>query len=97
MCYFMAFTRITMAASKMCMTILLFSHQGQFNFVHVIITPLDYDCNLVTLQCRKGRNPSSLCSQSFLYWWCSNCLHFSVFLCFKSKNFQEKLSNQFAV
>ncbi|XP_017678621.1 PREDICTED: tuberin isoform X3 [Lepidothrix coronata] len=27
--------------------------KGQFNFVHVIITPLDYDCNLVTLQCRK--------------------------------------------
>lgn len=38
--------------------------------MHVIITPLDYDCNLVTLQCRKGRNLSSLCSQSFLYWWC---------------------------
>uniref|UniRef100_A0A8C0HI40 Tuberin n=1 Tax=Buteo japonicus TaxID=224669 RepID=A0A8C0HI40_9AVES len=44
--------------------------KGQFNFVHVIITPLDYDCNLVTLQCRKGRNLSSLCSQSFLYWRC---------------------------
>lgn len=28
--------------------------QGQFNFVHVIITPLDYKCNLLTLQCRKG-------------------------------------------
>lgn len=28
--------------------------QGQFNFVHVIITPLDYECNLVSLQCRKG-------------------------------------------
>ncbi|KFO77103.1 Tuberin [Cuculus canorus] len=27
--------------------------KGQFNFVHIIITPLDYDCNLVTLQCRK--------------------------------------------
>ncbi|NXL42569.1 TSC2 protein, partial [Podilymbus podiceps] len=27
--------------------------KGQFNFVHVIITPLDYACNLVTLQCRK--------------------------------------------
>uniref|UniRef100_A0A8C8S9H7 Tuberin n=1 Tax=Pelusios castaneus TaxID=367368 RepID=A0A8C8S9H7_9SAUR len=27
--------------------------KGQFNFVHVVITPLDYDCNLVTLQCRK--------------------------------------------
>ncbi|NWY58852.1 TSC2 protein, partial [Chionis minor] len=27
--------------------------KGQFNFVHVLITPLDYDCNLVTLQCRK--------------------------------------------
>nr|XP_025732983.1 tuberin isoform X4 [Callorhinus ursinus] len=27
--------------------------RGQFNFVHVIITPLDYECNLVTLQCRK--------------------------------------------
>ncbi|XP_025772513.1 tuberin [Puma concolor] len=26
---------------------------GQFNFVHVIITPLDYECNLVSLQCRK--------------------------------------------
>lgn len=34
-----------------------FPPQGQFNFVHVIITPLDYDCNLVTLQCRKGRTP----------------------------------------
>lgn len=31
------------------------SGQGQFNFVHVIITPLDYECNLVSLQCRKGR------------------------------------------
>lgn len=30
------------------------SGQGQFNFVHVIITPLDYKCNLLTLQCRKG-------------------------------------------
>lgn len=30
------------------------SGQGQFNFVHVIITPLDYECNLVSLQCRKG-------------------------------------------
>lgn len=28
--------------------------QGQFNFVEVIIKPLDYECNLVTLQCRKG-------------------------------------------
>uniref|UniRef100_A0A670XVE5 Tuberin n=1 Tax=Pseudonaja textilis TaxID=8673 RepID=A0A670XVE5_PSETE len=27
--------------------------KGQFNFVHVIIKPLDYDCNLLTLQCRK--------------------------------------------
>ncbi|XP_073915029.1 tuberin isoform X16 [Castor canadensis] len=27
--------------------------KGQFNFVHVIITPLDYECNLLTLQCRK--------------------------------------------
>ncbi|XP_028904731.1 tuberin isoform X3 [Ornithorhynchus anatinus] len=27
--------------------------KGQFNFVHVLITPLDYQCNLVTLQCRK--------------------------------------------
>ncbi|XP_045397115.1 tuberin isoform X2 [Lemur catta] len=27
--------------------------KGQFNFVHVIITPLDYECNLVSLQCRK--------------------------------------------
>lgn len=35
------------------MTFLL-SGQGQFNFVHVIITPLDYKCNLLTLQCRKG-------------------------------------------
>lgn len=32
----------------------LSSEQGQFNFVHVIITPLDYKCNLLTLQCRKG-------------------------------------------
>lgn len=29
--------------------------QGQFNFVEVIIKPLDYECNLVTLQCRKGQ------------------------------------------
>lgn len=29
--------------------------QGQFNFVEVIIKPLDYECNLVTLQCRKGK------------------------------------------
>ncbi|XP_075895879.1 tuberin isoform X2 [Nelusetta ayraudi] len=27
--------------------------KGQFNFVEVIIKPLDFDCNLVTLQCRK--------------------------------------------
>ncbi|XP_061456023.1 tuberin isoform X2 [Rhineura floridana] len=27
--------------------------KGQFNFVHVIIKPLDYSCNLLTLQCRK--------------------------------------------
>uniref|UniRef100_A0A452VB59 Tuberin n=1 Tax=Ursus maritimus TaxID=29073 RepID=A0A452VB59_URSMA len=27
--------------------------RGQFNFVHVIISPLDYECNLVSLQCRK--------------------------------------------
>ncbi|XP_077936423.1 tuberin isoform X5 [Gasterosteus aculeatus] len=27
--------------------------KGQFNFVEVIIKPLDYDCNLVTLQGRK--------------------------------------------
>ncbi|XP_057384781.1 tuberin isoform X7 [Balaenoptera acutorostrata] len=27
--------------------------KGQFNFVHVIITPLDYECNLVSLRCRK--------------------------------------------
>uniref|UniRef100_A0A8D0L905 Tuberin n=1 Tax=Sphenodon punctatus TaxID=8508 RepID=A0A8D0L905_SPHPU len=27
--------------------------KGQFNFVHVIINPLDFDCNLITLQCRK--------------------------------------------
>ncbi|KAJ3614881.1 hypothetical protein NHX12_018450, partial [Muraenolepis orangiensis] len=26
-----------------------------FNFVEVIIKPLDYECNLVSLQCRKGR------------------------------------------
>lgn len=32
----------------------LLCRQGQFNFVHVIITPLDYECNLVSLQCRKG-------------------------------------------
>lgn len=32
----------------------MLSHQGQFNFVEVIIKPLDYECNLVTLQCRKG-------------------------------------------
>ncbi|XP_031419847.1 tuberin-like [Clupea harengus] len=27
--------------------------KGQFNFVEVVIKPLDYDSNLVTLQCRK--------------------------------------------
>uniref|UniRef100_A0A3Q2DLK3 Tuberin n=1 Tax=Cyprinodon variegatus TaxID=28743 RepID=A0A3Q2DLK3_CYPVA len=27
--------------------------KGQFNFVEVIIKPLDYNCNLVSLQCRK--------------------------------------------
>ncbi|XP_045676806.1 tuberin isoform X6 [Phyllostomus hastatus] len=27
--------------------------KGQFNFVHVIVTPLDYECNLVSLQCRR--------------------------------------------
>ncbi|KAG7486401.1 tuberin isoform X1 [Solea senegalensis] len=27
--------------------------KGQFNFVEVIIKPLHYECNLVTLQCRK--------------------------------------------
>lgn len=33
---------------------LVLSGQGQFNFVHVIVTPLDYECNLVSLQCRRG-------------------------------------------
>uniref|UniRef100_A0A671KC66 Tuberin-like n=1 Tax=Sinocyclocheilus anshuiensis TaxID=1608454 RepID=A0A671KC66_9TELE len=28
--------------------------KGQFNFVEVLIKPLDYKSNLVTLQCRKG-------------------------------------------
>uniref|UniRef100_Q61037-4 Isoform C of Tuberin n=1 Tax=Mus musculus TaxID=10090 RepID=Q61037-4 len=37
--------------------------QGQFNFVHVIITPLDYKCNLLTLQCRKD-GPACKCE-----WW----------------------------
>ncbi|XP_068606773.1 tuberin isoform X2 [Brachionichthys hirsutus] len=27
--------------------------KGQYNFVEVIVKPLDYECNLVTLQCRK--------------------------------------------
>uniref|UniRef100_A0A3P9MTI5 Tuberin n=1 Tax=Poecilia reticulata TaxID=8081 RepID=A0A3P9MTI5_POERE len=27
--------------------------KGQFNFVEVVIKPLDYECNLVSLQCRK--------------------------------------------
>ncbi|KAJ6653731.1 hypothetical protein lerEdw1_008757 [Lerista edwardsae] len=27
--------------------------KGQFNFVHVVIKPLEYNCNLLTLQCRK--------------------------------------------
>uniref|UniRef100_A0A672YN92 Tuberin n=1 Tax=Sphaeramia orbicularis TaxID=375764 RepID=A0A672YN92_9TELE len=27
--------------------------KGQFNFVEVIIKPLDFECNLVTLQCRR--------------------------------------------
>ncbi|XP_056136184.1 tuberin isoform X2 [Lampris incognitus] len=27
--------------------------KGQFNFVEVVIKPLDYECNLVTLQCRR--------------------------------------------
>lgn len=27
--------------------------KGQFNFVEVIIKPLDFECNLVSLQCRK--------------------------------------------
>ncbi|TNN69438.1 Tuberin [Liparis tanakae] len=30
--------------------------KGQFNFVEVIIKPLDFDCNLVTLQARKGQS-----------------------------------------
>uniref|UniRef100_A0A8C4H1I2 Tuberin n=1 Tax=Dicentrarchus labrax TaxID=13489 RepID=A0A8C4H1I2_DICLA len=34
--------------------------KGQFNFVEVIIKPLDYECNLVTLQCRKGELISGL-------------------------------------
>lgn len=37
-----------------CRVTFLSFGQGQFNFVHVIITPLDYKCNLLTLQCRKG-------------------------------------------
>uniref|UniRef100_A0A674PC77 Tuberin n=1 Tax=Takifugu rubripes TaxID=31033 RepID=A0A674PC77_TAKRU len=45
--------------------------KGQFNFVEVIIKPLDYECNLVTLQCRKGkplksRTPSPRCTFSSL-------------------------------
>lgn len=52
-CSFMAFSDHD-AAREMFLTGSLASPQGQFNFVHVIITPLDYDCNLVTLQCRKG-------------------------------------------
>uniref|UniRef100_A0A673HZA2 Tuberin n=1 Tax=Sinocyclocheilus rhinocerous TaxID=307959 RepID=A0A673HZA2_9TELE len=38
--------------------------KGQFNFVEVLIKPLDYESNLVTLQCRKGeksRFHSDLC------------------------------------
>uniref|UniRef100_A0A671THA8 Tuberin n=1 Tax=Sparus aurata TaxID=8175 RepID=A0A671THA8_SPAAU len=39
--------------------------KGQFNFVEVIIKPLDYECNLVTLQCRKGELRSAFCQTSF--------------------------------
>lgn len=53
--------------------------------MHVIITPLDYDCNLVTLQCRKGRNLSSLCSQSFLYWRCITAFTLQCFCVSKVK------------
>lgn len=35
--------------------------------MHVIITPLDYDCNLVTLQCRKGENSSALLCWGFVF------------------------------
>lgn len=52
------------------------ARQGQFNFVHVIISPLDYECNLVSLQCRKGeprgrgvvggtRGPEPWCERCF--------------------------------
>lgn len=57
-CELMAFTKHS-AAREMFLTLPLASPQGQFNFVHVIITPLDYDCNLVTLQCRKGGDSSA--------------------------------------
>lgn len=35
--------------------------------MHVIITPLDYDCNLVTLQCRKGESSSALLCWGFVF------------------------------
>lgn len=44
---------------NLCPFFLSFFRQGQFNFVEVIIKPLDYECNLVTLQCRKGKPLSS--------------------------------------
>lgn len=59
--------------------------------MHVIITPLDYDCNLVTLQCRKGRTPPAPDSV-LLCWCCRNCLRWAEVLCFQSENFQENLS-----
>uniref|UniRef100_A0A8K9VFA3 Tuberin n=1 Tax=Oncorhynchus mykiss TaxID=8022 RepID=A0A8K9VFA3_ONCMY len=39
--------------------------KGQFNFVEVIIKPLDYGSNLVTLQCRKA-NPSDAYASKWL-------------------------------
>uniref|UniRef100_A0A8K9XWF2 Tuberin n=1 Tax=Oncorhynchus mykiss TaxID=8022 RepID=A0A8K9XWF2_ONCMY len=35
--------------------------KGQFNFVEVIIKPLDYGSNLVTLQCRKAHTAMTVC------------------------------------
>uniref|UniRef100_A0A672JBL2 Tuberin n=1 Tax=Salarias fasciatus TaxID=181472 RepID=A0A672JBL2_SALFA len=49
--------------------------KGQFNFVEVIIKPLDYECNLVTLQCRKGHSVITSLSPVFQTWRMASLVH----------------------
>lgn len=37
------------------MKIVHLSRQGQFNYVNIVIKPLDYESNAVTLQAKEGK------------------------------------------